>query len=75
VEDRRLVAAHLRRLGLRITIDGSGRQMGLALGDGPPDWQPLDAELAESALRAGATGAQFWQGEADGLGGGVEWPV
>jgi DNA invertase Pin-like site-specific DNA recombinase len=75
VEDRRLVAAHLRRLGLRITIDGAGRRMGLALGDGPTDWQPLDAELAQAALRAGATGAQFWDGGADGLGGGVEWPV
>jgi DNA invertase Pin-like site-specific DNA recombinase len=75
VEDRRLVAGHLRRLGLRITIDGAGRRMGLALGDGPTDWQPLDAELAQSALRAGATGAQFWDGGADGLGGGFEWPV
>jgi DNA invertase Pin-like site-specific DNA recombinase len=75
VEERRLVAGHLRRLGLRIVVDGAGRRMGLALGDGPPDWQPLDAELAQSALRQGATGATFYQGDADGLGGGVEWPV
>jgi hypothetical protein len=75
VEDRRLVAAHLRRLGLRITIDGSGRQMGLALGDGPADWQPLDAELAIAALRAGATGATFYAGNEQGLGAGAEWPA
>jgi DNA invertase Pin-like site-specific DNA recombinase len=75
VEDRRLVAAHLRRLGLRITIDGSGRQMGLALGDGPADWQPLDTELATAALRAGATGATFYAGDEQGLGAGAEWPA
>jgi DNA invertase Pin-like site-specific DNA recombinase len=75
VEDRRLVHGHLRRLGLRIHVDGAGRAMGLQLGGGPIDWQPLDQELAGQALAAGVTGAQFFIGDADGLGAGVEWPA
>jgi DNA invertase Pin-like site-specific DNA recombinase len=75
VEDRRLVAGHLRRLGLRISIDGAVRRMGLALGDGPPDWQPLDGDLAASALAWGATGATFYEGDESGLGAEVKWPA
>jgi len=75
VEDRRLVHGHLRRLGLRIHVDGQGRALGLQLGGGPIDWQPLDQELAGQALAAGVTGAQFFIGDADGLGAGVEWPA
>ena len=58
-EDRRLVQSHLRRLGLRITIDAKARALGLQLGGGPIDWQPLEAELAGHALRRAATGASF----------------
>ncbi len=47
--------------GVRITIDVSGEPAGMALqiGDGPPDWQSIDPELAGYALRAAATGAVF----------------
>lgn len=75
VDDRRMVWAHLRALGISITIDAKGRRMGLAIGDGPTDWQPLDRELADEALGQGATGATFYEGDEDGLGAGVEWPA
>jgi DNA invertase Pin-like site-specific DNA recombinase len=73
VADRRMVWAHLRALGISIVIDAAARRMGLAIGDGEPDWQPLDRELAGEALGQGATGAVFFAGDEDGLGAGVEW--
>jgi hypothetical protein len=75
VDDRRLVARHLQRLGLRITIDSHRRLVALQVGDGAADWQPLDTELAGQALADGATDAQFFRGDADGLGAGSEWPM
>jgi hypothetical protein len=68
--DRQMVRTHLVRLGLRIVIDGAGRRMGLALGEGELDWQPLDAELASHALAAGATGAAFAGDDEAGM---VSW--
>jgi hypothetical protein len=73
VEDRRMVARHLVALGVRVTIDAAARRLALQIGDGPLDWQPLDRELAEEALGGHATGAQFFEGDEDGLGAGVEW--
>ena len=70
INDRRLVRTHLARLDLRIVIDGAGRRMGLALGEGELDWQPLDAELSAYALAAGATGATFAGGDEAGM---VSW--
>jgi hypothetical protein len=60
-DQRREVNRGLGALGVRITIDVSGEpaQMALQVGDGPPDWQPIDPELAAYALSAAATGAVF----------------
>lgn len=74
-DDRRMVWRHLRALGLRITIDTTAMRLALQVGDGPMAWQPIDRELGAHALDAGATGATFFDGGEDGLGGGVEWPV
>jgi DNA invertase Pin-like site-specific DNA recombinase len=66
VEDRRMVWAQLRALGISITIDAAARRLALQIGDGPPDWQPIDAELAAYALARAATGVTFeGVGEAD----------
>lgn len=73
VEQRRRVHDGLRRLGLTILLDPHQRRCGLQLGDGPADWQPVDAELSRAALAAGAYGAVHFSGDADGLGAGFEW--
>ncbi|WP_094556440.1 recombinase family protein [Synechococcus sp. 1G10] len=54
VADRRLVRSHLLRLGLRITVDGHQQRMGLQIGDGPIDWQPLLGAMATANLAEGS---------------------
>lgn len=75
VDDRRLVHGNLRRLGLRITINATARALGLQLGGGPIDWQPMDPELTTAVLAAGATGATFCEGDEQGVGAWAEWPA
>ena len=71
VEDRRMVAGHLRALGIRIVIDAAGGRLALAIGDGPPDWQPIDPDLALYALEQVATDATFTEDEEGTI---VTWP-
>lgn len=52
--ERKAVNGLLRRLGVRITVDGHQQRMGLAVGDTAPVFQPVH-DLALSALQQGAT--------------------
>jgi DNA invertase Pin-like site-specific DNA recombinase len=72
-EQRRAVQATLQRLGLVVLLDPARPRLALQIGDGEPDWQPVDPELGRAALAAGAMGATFYEGDADGIGQGVEW--
>lgn len=54
VEDRRRVHAHLLRLGLRVTVDGQGKRIGLSIGEGPLHWQPLAPKARRMALELGS---------------------
>lgn len=71
-DQRREVNRGLSALGVRITIDVSGEpaRMAMQVGDGPPDWQPIDPDLAAYALTRAATGVTF---EGDGETGIVSW--
>ncbi|MCT0247466.1 recombinase family protein [Synechococcus sp. CS-205] len=53
VEDRRRVHAHLLQLGLRVTVDGIEKRIGLSVGDGPIQWQPLAPKARKLALQTG----------------------
>jgi len=48
-EQRRAVNLALRKMGLSITVDTSTAEIGLAIGDAPPQWQPI-RQLDRSAL-------------------------
>ena len=52
-DERRAVQHHLGRMGLRVRIDGNKRQLGLQIGDGPVDWQPLAPAARQRALADG----------------------
>ncbi len=70
VADRRTVQHHLQRLGLKVHLDGGDKKrLGLQMGDGLIDWQPLDGQAASVALAVQAGDhhgpAQFTQ-DADG---------
>jgi DNA invertase Pin-like site-specific DNA recombinase len=55
VEDRRAVQHHLGRIGLRVHIAGTERQLGLQVGSGEIDWQPMVPRLDHAGLRRGWT--------------------
>lgn len=50
---RKQVNRHLLRLGLRIVVDSKAKQIGMAIGDGEMDWQPLAAGARKLALKQG----------------------
>lgn len=56
--DRQAINAQLRRIGMVVTIDGHDQEMGLAIGEGEPDWQRLDAPARKLALKDGIVEAQ-----------------
>lgn len=60
VADRKLVHQQLQALDLRITVDAAGERLGLSIGAGPIDWQPLTG-LATAALQAGETDRVYGQ--------------
>ena len=53
IEQRRTVNALLRRLHLRIVVDAAAEQIGMAVADGPAQWQPLAPKARGMALAAG----------------------
>jgi hypothetical protein len=53
VEDRRRVHAHLLRLGLRVTVDGKAKRIGLSIGDRTVAWEPLAPKARRLALETG----------------------
>lgn len=60
------VNAALRQLGLRIVIDSEAMTMGLAIGEGELDWQPINFNAAWAALSQGLGGAVMQRtGQAD----------
>jgi hypothetical protein len=70
VEDRRAVQHHLRRMGLRVHVDGAERQLGLQVGDGPIDWRAIAATARQLALKEGIVDpASAW--DQPGIGAGV----
>ena len=56
--DRAAINSYLRRLGLRVTIDGENGAMGLAVGDQPPEWALMHRELDMAYLARGMTGIE-----------------
>ena len=74
----RWLASRLPAISLLLDVPAKGERRGetrvaLQVGDGEPDWQPLDRELAIHALASGASGGVFFGGIEGGLGAGVEW--
>ena len=53
-EQRRAVNSGLRRLGVRITVAADRPALGLAVGDGQVDWQPVAWAQAEYLERGRA---------------------
>ena len=49
----------LRRAGVTITLDDSTRRIGMAIGDGPIEWQPFDPITIQVALSSGTTSARY----------------
>ena len=52
-DDRRRINQLLRRMGLRITVDAHQELIGLSVGDGEIDWQPLAEIGRKLALEEG----------------------
>jgi hypothetical protein len=53
VEQRRAVNKLLQRLEVQITLDTATQELGLQVGDGDPQWEPLAPEARRAALEAG----------------------
>lgn len=53
--DRQAINAHLRRIGMRVTIDGNRKEMALSIGDGELRWEPMAFDAARIALDMGGT--------------------
>jgi DNA invertase Pin-like site-specific DNA recombinase len=51
--DRQRINEHLRRMNLRVIVDGDERQVGLQVGDGEIDWQPLSPAARRRSLQEG----------------------
>lgn len=47
---RRAVNVFLRRAGLRVVLDNEQKRVGMAIADGPINWQPLDPLMVQLAL-------------------------
>ena len=51
IEERAQANAAMKQLGLTIHVNTSKQYLGLAINGGDIDWQPIDMELAEEALK------------------------
>ena len=49
----------LKQLGLKVIIDANARKVGLQVGDGEIDWQPVISSLGGRALDEGETGVAY----------------
>ena len=58
-EQRQRINRMIQQAGLRVTLDRTERRIGMAIGDGPVNWQPFDPQAIQQALVARITSAQF----------------
>ncbi len=58
-EQRRGINSLLRRSGLKVTLDNKGQRVGMSIGDGEIDWQPLEAMSVQMALTGYSPGIRF----------------
>ena len=56
---RQRINRMIQQAGIRVTLDNEERRIGMAIGDGPIDWQPFDPRAVQQALVARITSAQF----------------
>ncbi len=59
IQQRQAVHGLLRRMGVAIHLDAPGGRLGLQVGEGEPDWQPIHGGLALEALAAGQAGVTY----------------
>jgi hypothetical protein len=55
--DRRRINRLLHQLELTIVINGDSQQVGVQVGDGEIDWQPINTALDQAALQRGMSGS------------------
>ena len=60
-EQRRGVSQLIQGLDLRITLDSDTRSVGMAIGDGEPEWEPLNRKLDLAAMWHGMAGSRTGQ--------------
>ena len=70
--DRYRVNRLIAQLGIRITVDFTGKRIGFSVGDGEISWQPLAPKARKAALKAGLIDATAFQ-QADGSSTAVDW--
>ena len=58
-EQRQRINRMIQQAGLGVTLDRTERRIGMAIGDGPVNWQPFDPQAIHQALVARITSAQF----------------
>jgi len=49
----------MRQAGLRITLDKQEKRVGMSIGDGPIEWQPLEGITVKTALASKTSSARF----------------
>lgn len=62
-DQRRAVNQLIQGLDLRITLDSKTRSVGMAIGDGAPEWEPLNRKLDLAAMWHGMAGSKTEQFE------------
>ena len=58
-KQRRAINLLMQRSGLKVTLDNKVKRVGMSIGDGPIDWQPLDAMSVQMALTGYQPGVRF----------------
>ena len=58
-EQRKEINRLMQRSGIQITLDNEERRIGMSIGEGPIDWQPLDPAAVQAALGSRTTSARF----------------
>ena len=70
--DRQQINEHLRRMDLRVIVDGETKRIALQIGDGEPEWKPLAAAGRAVALQQGMVDPSVHE-RADGTVQVVDW--